>query len=72
VDLCVKESNLNIAMRHTLWMYATIQPEYTPMQPESVKKNLGSSSPSLYRYESNHASTCAKVEHGRNHFITGH
>jgi hypothetical protein len=31
-----------------MWIYATIQSEYTPMQPESIRKYLGSSSPSLY------------------------
>jgi hypothetical protein len=24
VDLCVKDSNLNIATRHTMWIYATV------------------------------------------------
>jgi hypothetical protein len=41
MDLCVKESNLNIATRHTLWIYATVQTEYTPTQPESIKKIQG-------------------------------
>jgi hypothetical protein len=48
VDLCVKESNFNIATGHTLWIYAIVQYEYTPMQPEYVKKDPGSSSLSLY------------------------
>jgi hypothetical protein len=54
MDLCVKDSNLNISMGHTMWIYAiiqtdaTIQIEYTPMQRESVRKYSGSSSPPLY------------------------
>jgi hypothetical protein len=48
VDVCVKDLNLNIATRHTQWIYATIQFEYTPTQPESVRKYSGSSSPPLY------------------------
>ena len=48
MDLCVKDSNLNIDTRHTLWIYAILQSEYTPMQLESVKKYSGSSSPPLY------------------------
>jgi hypothetical protein len=48
VDLCVKDSNLNIAMRHTMWIYATVEIEYTPMQPESIRKDPRSSSPPLY------------------------
>ena len=39
MDLCVKESNLNITMRHTLCIYPTIQYEYTPTQPESIRKD---------------------------------
>jgi hypothetical protein len=31
-----------------MWIYATIQTEYTPTQPESVRKDSGSSSPPLY------------------------
>jgi hypothetical protein len=48
VDLCVKDSNLNIAMRHTMWIYATSQTEYSPRKPEPVRKDSGSSSPPLY------------------------
>jgi hypothetical protein len=45
---CVKDSNLNIATRHTMWIYATVQTEYTPTQLESMRKYSGSSSPPLY------------------------
>jgi hypothetical protein len=31
-----------------MWIYATVQIEYTPTQPESIRKYLGSSSPPLY------------------------
>jgi hypothetical protein len=31
-----------------MWIYATVQTEYTPTQPESVRKDPGSSSPPLY------------------------
>jgi hypothetical protein len=31
-----------------MWIYETIQTEYTPMQPTSVRKDSGSSSPPLY------------------------
>jgi hypothetical protein len=48
MDLCVKDSNLNIATRHTMWIYATIQTEYTPTQPKSVRKDSESSYLSLY------------------------
>jgi hypothetical protein len=48
LDICVKDSNLNIATRHTMWIYGTIQTKYTPMQPESVRKDSRSSSPPLY------------------------
>ena len=48
MDLCIKDSNLNISMRHTLWIYETVQSEYTPMQPKSIRKDSGSSSPPLY------------------------
>ena len=48
VDLCVKDSNLNIDTIHTMWIYATIQTENTPTQPESVRKHPGSSSPPFY------------------------
>ena len=71
MDLCVKDSNLIIAMRHTMWIYATIQTKYTPMQPESVRKDSGSSSPPLY---STNLTMRIHVEfkHGRNHLITDH
>jgi hypothetical protein len=48
MDLCVKDSNLNIATKHTMWIYAIVQTEYTPTQPESVRKDPGSSYPPLY------------------------
>jgi hypothetical protein len=48
MDLCVKDSNLNIATRHTMWIYAIVQTENTPTQLESVRKDPGSSSPPLY------------------------
>jgi hypothetical protein len=47
VDLCVKDSNLNIATRHTMWIYAIVQTEYNPMQPKSMRKGSWSSSPTL-------------------------
>jgi hypothetical protein len=31
-----------------MWIYAPIQSEYTPMQPESDRKDPGSSYPPLY------------------------
>jgi hypothetical protein len=31
-----------------MWIYATVQTEYTPTQPESVRKDPGSSSLPLY------------------------
>jgi hypothetical protein len=35
-------------MRHTMWIYVTVQYEYTPTQPESVRKYSGSSFLPLY------------------------
>jgi hypothetical protein len=48
VDPCHYDSNLNIATRHTLWIYATVQSEYIPMQLESIRKYPWSSYPPLY------------------------
>jgi hypothetical protein len=48
MDLCVKDSNLNIAMRHTMWIYAIVQTENTPTQLESVRKDPEYSSSPLY------------------------
>jgi hypothetical protein len=31
-----------------MWIYAIVQSEYTPTQPEFVRKDPGSSSPPLY------------------------
>jgi hypothetical protein len=39
MDLCVKDSNLNISTRHTMWIYAIVQTKYTPTQTESNHVN---------------------------------
>jgi hypothetical protein len=44
----LRDSNLNISTRHTMWIYVIVQIEYTPMQPKSMRKDSGSSSPPLY------------------------
>jgi hypothetical protein len=72
VDLCYKDSNLDIATRNTRWIYVSVQTyEYSIATwiYVTVSRVFISIIP---KYESIHVITGVEVEHGRNHLITGH
>jgi hypothetical protein len=72
VDLCIRKLKLDIATRHTKWIYVSIQIINTPSQPGPKMMRSRVFNPVVRKYESSHVITGVEVEHGRNHLITGH
>jgi hypothetical protein len=68
----LKNSNLDIATRHTQWIYVSVQTyEYSiATWTDMVRSRVFISI--IPKYESSHVITGVEVEHGRNHLITGH
>jgi hypothetical protein len=72
VDLCYKDSNLDIAMKHTRWIYGSVQ-NYEHYIGTWIHVTTSMVFISIFpKYGSIHVITYVEVEHGRNHLITGH
>jgi hypothetical protein len=72
MDACYNDSNLNITMQNTWWIYVLVQTyeysiaNWTDMAISKVFISI------VLKHKSIHVITGVEVKHGRNHLITGH
>jgi hypothetical protein len=72
VDICLKNSNSDIATRHTQWIYVSVQIyEYFIATWTDILRSMVFIA-IIHKYESSHVITCVEVKHGRNYLIIGH